>query len=158
LIVNNNAVPNQHNNAVINDVAHATVSGLTQAVSGGNLQEVLSLFTQGNSMSNIAQNPVVGNIINNVVGQVSSKYGIDASQAQGIASSLIPQVLNQFSNKVHDPNDSSINASSLIGSLTGGKGAGGLDIGSLAGSLLGGGNNQQSGSGLLGGLLGKFLG
>jgi hypothetical protein len=164
-IVNNNAIPNQHNDAAIGEATNAIHDQLSQAVSGGNLQDVLGLF--GNAQ-NLTSNPLVGNIISQLAGSLGSKFGVDGSQAQNIASSLIPQVLGKLSNKTNDPADSSFNVNDIMSHLAGGGGTkgvdfgnivsqmqhgGGVDIAGLAGQFLGG--NKRGIGDLLGGFLGK---
>lgn len=153
-IINNSAIPNDKNNAVISEIGSSIVSSLTQAASKGNLKDITGLLQGGSNMNALASNPLVSTIISNVVKQVSTKFGLPAATVQSVANSLIPTVLSQFSKKVSDPNDKSLDLNSVIGALSGGKG--GLDIAGLAGQILGGGGSSKGG--LLGGLLGKFLG
>ncbi|MBP6515866.1 MAG: hypothetical protein KA242_02370 [Chitinophagales bacterium] len=166
-IVNNDAVPNQHNDAAINEAGSAIQQVLSGAVANGNLQDVMSLFSNGGG--NVASNPLVGNIVNSLAGNLASKYGVDSSAASSIASSLIPQVLSQFTQKTADPNDSSVDMNTVISSLTGGKTGGvdfnsvlsqfsqgggqGVDIAGIAGQLL---SNQGGAGGLLGTIAGMF--
>lgn len=152
-IINNSAIPNDKNNAVIHEIGSSLAKGLSQAVASGNLQDIAGLLKNGSNVSALASNPLVNNIISGVVKQVSEKFNLPASTVQSIATSLIPTVLSQFSKKVNDPNDKSIDLNSVITAL-GGKG--GFDIAGLAGQILGGGGKSKGG--LLGGLLGKFIG
>jgi hypothetical protein len=164
LIVNNNAVPNQFNDAAIGEASNAIHDQLSQAVSRGNLQDVLGMF--GNAQ-NLANNPLVGNIVSQLAGSLGSKFGVDGAQAQNIAAQLIPQILGGLVNKTNNPNDASININDIMGHLSGSgnKGidfgsivnqmqqGGKVDLGSLAGQFLGG----NKGGGGLGDLLGGFL-
>ena len=127
-IVNNNAVPNKFNDAAIGETTNAIHDQLSQAVSGGNLQDVLGLF--GNTQ-NLTNNPIVGNIISQVAGNLGSKFGVEGSAAQNIASSLIPQVLGKLAGKTNDPNDSSFNVNDIMSHLSGGSGTKGVDFGNL---------------------------
>ena len=163
LVVNNSEVPNEHNDAVIGEATNAIHDQLSQAVSQGNLQDVMGLF--GNSQ-NLTSNPLVAGIIGQLTSSLGSKFGVNAASAQNIAGSLIPQVLSKFTQKTNDPNDSSFNINDVMGHLSGGKTSGvdfgnvvsqlqsgqGVDFGGLAGKLLGG------NTGGLGDMLGGFLG
>lgn len=164
-IVKNDAVPNQFNDAAIQEATSVIQNNLSSSLSQGNLQDVLSIF--GNS-NQVASNPLVGNIVSQLAGNLGEKFGVQPQQAQSIANSLIPMVINQFAQKTNNPNDNSFNINDIISNLSGGKTQGvdfgnvvsqmqqgqGVDFAGLAGQFLGG--NKQSGG--LGGLLGGFLG
>ncbi len=148
-IVNNNAVSNQYNDAAISETSNAIQNQLSQAVSQGNLQDVLGLF--GNSQ-NMGSNPLVGNIVSQLSGSLSSKFGVAGADAQGIASQLVPLILGKLVNKTNDPNDSSFNINDIMGNLSGGKGTSGIDFGNIVSQM------QQGGGVDLGGLASQFLG
>ena len=162
LIVNNSAISNEHNDAAIGEATNVIHNQLSQAVNNGNLQDVMGLF--GNSQ-NLMNNPLVGTIVAQLTQSLGSKFGVNASSAQNIAGSLIPQVLSKFTQKTNDPNDSSLNINDIMAHLGGGKTSGidfgnvvsqlqngqGVDFGNLAGQLLGG------NAGGLGDMLGGFF-
>lgn len=152
-IIKNSAIPNEKNDAVIHEIGSSLAKGLAQAAASGNLQDVAGLLKNGSNITALASNPLVNNIVSEVVKQVSAKFNLPVSTVQSIATSLIPTVLSQFSKKVNDPNDHSIDLNTVITAL-GGKGS--IDIAGLAGQILGGGGKSKGG--LLGGLLGKFIG
>jgi hypothetical protein len=127
-VVNNPAVPNEHNEAVMNEAGQSIFSGLQQAMAGGGLSQITSLLgggSGGNSISSLASNPVVQNIISSFAGKLSGQFNVNAASAQQIGSDLIPQVLSKLGGQVNDPGNSSIDINSVIGSLTGGGPAGG---------------------------------
>ncbi len=147
-IVNNNAIPNQHNEAAVGEATNAIHDHLSQAVSQGNLQEILGLF--GNAQ-NLTSNPLVENIVSQLAGSLSSKFGVDGAQAQNIASSLIPQVLEKFSSKTNDPTDSSFSMNDIMSHLAGGGGTRGVDFGNIV-------SQMRRGDGVdIAGLTGRFL-
>ncbi len=164
LIVNNQAVPNQFNEAAIGEAGSAIQNGLSSALQNGNIQDVLGMF---GDTQNLQNNPVVGNIVSQLAGSLGNKFGVDASQAQNIAASLIPQVLSQFTQKTNDPGDSSFNINDIMSNLSGGKAQGvdfgnivsqlqsgkGVDFGGLASQLLGG--NKGGLGDMIGGFFGK---
>lgn len=144
-VINNPAVPNEKNDAVIADATHSVADGLQGVLASGGLTNILSLFGNngGSSNSSLLNNPIVSSIIGNFTNKLTSNHGIDSNQASGIASSLIPSVLSNLISKTNDPNNSSFDINSIIGSLTGGNGAqagaGGFDLSSLVGKFAGGG-------------------
>lgn len=152
-IINNPAIPNQHNNAAIKDVASQIFSGLQSQASGGNMQQIVSMFQNGGG-SSIANNPMVTNIISSVAGNFASKFGVSPQAAQSMATSLLPTVMNQLISKTNNPNDDSFDLGGILKSATGNSG---LDVGSILGQVTGGGNNNPLGNigGMLGGLFGK---
>jgi len=77
------------------------------------------------------------------------KFGLDQGKAMGIASSLIPVVLQKLVHKTNDPNDGSFDLKNIIGSLTGGGG-----VGNIINNL--GGGNEKDGGGIMGKIGGMF--
>jgi len=146
VVVNNPAVPNEHNNQVMSEAGQSIFNGLQQAMAGGGLSQITSLFSGGNggsSLSSLASNPLVQNIISSFAGKLTGQYNVNAEHAQQIGSDLIPQVLSKLSGQVNDPSNTSIDINSVIGSLTGGSGAG--DISSLLNKFTGGGASEGQG-------------
>jgi hypothetical protein len=141
-IVQNKAIPDQQNQAAINTVAEQILNGLKSQASGGNIQQLASLF-QGGSVTN---NPIVTQLINSVATQVASKLGISNQAAQAMASSLLPTVMNQLVKKTNDPNDNSFDLGGVMKSVTGNSN---FDVGSLL---------QGKTSGDIGGMLGGMFG
>ncbi len=135
-VVNNTEVPNEYNHDVQQEITESIQSGLTSSLSGGNLDGVMELFTKGAKQESLAGNPVLTNITDQIVGNLGKKFGISPGIASNIAGSVLPGVLNQFSKKVADPSDKSINMNDVIGSLTGGKGSSGIDFNDILGSLI----------------------
>lgn len=130
-IINNPAIPNEHNDAAIAEASSGITSALQSQLTAGNMDQIKSMFNSGGA---ITSNPMVGNIIQNVAGNLMQKFGINNAQAGSIASSLIPQVMSSLVKKTNDPNDSSFTMDGILGSLTGGSSG----IGSMLGNLLGG--------------------
>lgn len=129
-VVNNPAVPNEHNDQVMSAAGNSIFDGLQQAMAGGGLTQITSLFSGGegaSSLSSLASNPMVQNIISSFAGKLTGQFNVNAANAQQIGTDLIPQVLSKLSGQVNDPANQSIDINSVIGSLTGGGGAqGGL--------------------------------
>lgn len=137
-VINNPVIPNEQNNAVLADATHSVADGLQGALAGGGLQDVLSLFggqhsNQSGGISGLLNNPIVSNIVNSFKNKLTSNHGVSGDQADGIANDLIPNVLRNLVNRTNDPNNSSFDINSIIGSLTGGgnsqsTGSGGLNL------------------------------
>ena len=147
-IINNPAIPNEQNDAVIADATHSVADGLQGVLAGGGLQSVLSLFNGNKNVGNngLLNNPVVSNIISSFTNKLSNNHGIAGDQARNISNSLIPNVLSNLINKTNDPNNSSFDISSIIGSLTGGTQAGGsnFDLGGLVSNFTSGGLDSNN--------------
>jgi hypothetical protein len=146
-IVNNQAIPNQHNDAAIQEVAGQIFNGLKGQVAQGNMDQVVSMF-QGGSTSSLTNNPMVSQMISNIAGNFAAKFGISPDTARGIVASLIPTVMSQLVKKTNDPDDSSFDLSSMVQSMGGSN----SDLAGMLGKL--GGNTGGLG-GALGGLFGK---
>jgi uncharacterized protein YidB (DUF937 family) len=143
-VVNNPAVPNEHNDAVINETGNTIMSTLQSMLANGNASDVLSLF--GNKTGNVNNSPVTQNISGNLISNLTSKFGLNGQQAGGIASSVIPMVLNNLVHKTNDPNDNSFNIQSIFNSLSGGN-TNGLDIGGILSKFTGAGGNTATAGG-----------
>lgn len=171
-VVNNTAVPNEHNDAVMNEASSSIVDGLKEMVTKGNISDLAGLF-QGNN-ANDASNPVVQQLTEKLSGNLGEKFGLDSNAASGVAGSLIPKVLGSLIGKAKDPNDNSFQISDIISAISGGdseKGGGIMDAISKYGGQFGldqDGDGQvgisdavaavSKKSGGLGGLLGKLFG
>jgi len=133
-VINNPDVPNEQNDAVMSEASNSIVGGLQNALAGGNIKDVLSLFSGNQSVqnNNVAQN-IQGGFIDNLM----SKFGLNQSQAGGIASSLIPAVLQKLVHKTNDPNDSSFDLQGILNNFSGGK-TSAFDINSLMNKFKGG--------------------
>lgn len=144
-VINNPAVPNEQNDAVLADATHSVAEGLQGELAGGGLQNVLSMFGNGEQGggNGIMNNPIVSNIISSFTQKLTNNHGIAGDQAGGIASSLIPGVISSLISKTNNPSDSSFDLNGIIGSLTGGGAsngaAGGFDLGGIVSKLSSGG-------------------
>lgn len=153
-IINNPAIPNERNNEAISTASDSIIGGLKDAFAGGQLNDVVQLFSNS---SNATSSPLTKGIEGNLVQSLMGKFGLQNSQANGIASSLIPLVLNKLVHKTNDPKDSSFDIQGILGTITGGN-TGGLDIGNIINQFKGGSEQQQQngGGGIMDSLKGLF--
>ena len=153
-IINNPAIPNERNEEAINTTSDSIINGLQNALASGNINDVMHMF---NSSHNVTGSPVAQGIQNNLIENLMHRFGLQNSQASGIAASIIPIVLKQLVHKTNDPNDNSFNIQGIFNQLSGGK-TGGLDIGGLITQFTGRGQQQNSGGGIFDTLKGLFGG
>jgi Bacterial protein of unknown function (DUF937) len=158
-VVNNPAVPNEHNDGVMQTIMGSIMGGMSQQAQGGQggLGSLIGLLGgQSSGMgggSGLMSNPMVAGIAQNAISGIMEKFGIHNAAAQGIVASVLPSVLGSLISKTNDPQDHSFNMSSIMGALGDGK-LDMSDVANIAGSVLGGNQSQ----GVLGSLLGSFLG
>ena len=134
-VINNPAIPNDQNDTVLQTVTGSIMSGLGQQAQGGGLGSLLGMVTgQGGSVDN---HPATQGVQQHVEQDLMSKLGISPQVAMSIAGALVPMVLGKLMNKANDPNDSSVDAGSLMSALGGGQQSGG-GIGGMLGGLFGG--------------------
>jgi uncharacterized protein YidB (DUF937 family) len=119
-IVNNPAIPNEKNDEAIQSTTSTIVDTLKAKLASGNLNSIMDMFKGGGSAVNASS---IGSEVHaNVVTDLMKKFGIDNAQASGIASKIIPTVMEKFVNKTNDPNDKSFDVSSILSSLGGNAG------------------------------------
>ncbi|KUJ59973.1 hypothetical protein AR687_20345 [Flavobacteriaceae bacterium CRH] len=119
-VVNNDAVPNEHNDGVMNEASNSIFDGLKKIASEGGAEQLAGLFN-GNSKID-SSNPVVQQLTQQLSGNLGSKFGLSNSASSGVAASLIPQILSSLVNKAKDPNDNSLQISDIISSISGNSG------------------------------------
>jgi hypothetical protein len=123
-VVKNNAIPNELNEGVMKETSDSILSGLQKMASEGNLDQLAGLFQGNNAGSNA--NPVVKQLVDQVSGSLGQKFGIDSNAANGVASNMIPNVLESLVNKAKDPNVKGFEVSDLVNAISGGSGNSGL--------------------------------
>ncbi|MEP7279256.1 MAG: hypothetical protein ABI813_11480 [Bacteroidota bacterium] len=148
-IIDNPAIPNQQNEAAISEAGSSIMNGLKNMLANGNTADLVNLFNhQG---GDIANTPAAQQISGGFIQNLMSKFGLGEGAASGIASSLIPVVLQKLVHKTNDPSDNSFNIQSIIGSLTGGRqqpvaaGGGAVDIQNILNQFTGGGTSAGGG-------------
>ena len=118
-IMNNPNIPNEQNNLAVGLATESIFSGLQNVLANGGLQQVMGLF--GNKQAINQDNPLVGGIIQNLVGQFMTRLGLSKESASGIAGTLIPMVMGQLVNKTTSSENNGFDINGLLGSLIGGK-------------------------------------
>ena len=137
-IINNDAIPNERNDEAVETTTHSIMDTLKSAVQKGNVSDVMQLFHHG---SNVSSSPLTQNMQGNLIENLMQKFGLNNAQAGGIASSVIPGVLQKLVHKTNDPNDKSFDLSSMLGHLGGSN----FDVGSVLNKFGLGGNNEGGG-------------
>lgn len=163
-VINNPDVPNEQNNEVVAEATNTVASGLRNMVAGGGLQNIISMFTnnsqQGGDSKSVVNNPMVNMMIGHFLGKLMTKFNLGGSQANNVATSLIPNVISGLINKTNDPNNSTFSLEALLSSITGGKTAevvqeqqssdnSGFNFQDLIGQFTGGGGQSGGGGGLM---------
>ena len=154
-VINNPAVPNEHNDAVVAEATNTVASGLRNVVAGGGLQSLLSLFGSGTNKKSLLSNPIVSMMMGHFAGKLMNKFNMNNDQANNVSGNLIPDVLGSLINKTNDSNDSGFSLEKLLGSITGNKniagnqnsGGGGLQ--DILKQFGGGGGDSSNGRGLM---------
>lgn len=144
-IINNPAIPNERNEEAISTASSSIVDGLKNAVSNGNLNDVVSMFSSGDA----ASTPLAQNIHGGFVENLMKQFGLNSGQASNIAGSLLPDLLNKFVRKTNDPNDNTFDLKNILNHV----GGSGLNIQDILSKFNGGGS---SGGGLMDTVKGFF--
>jgi hypothetical protein len=168
-IINNAAVPNEHNEAVMEEANGSILSGLKDMVASGNIGDLAGMLSGKTSID--MNNPVVKELAGKVTENLGEKFGLSPDASSSVAGGLIPQVLSGLVNKAQDPNQPGFNVQDIIASISNGQGGGLMDMVTKYGGMVGldqDGDGQvgisdavaavTKKSGGLGGLLGKLFG
>ena len=151
-VINNPAVPDEHNNDVIAEATNTVASGFRNVVAGGGVQSLLNLFSGGSDKKSLLSNPIISMMMGHFAGKLMSKFNMNNTQANNLSGSLIPNVLSSLISKTNDPNESGFSLEKLLGSITGNKSDvsgdqnSGGGIGDLLKQFSGG---EQSGGGIM---------
>lgn len=140
-IINNPSIPNERNEEAVQETGNSIMSSLQNALAGGNIKDVLSMFTGGGADRN---NPVVQQASGDLISKLTRSFGLNGDQASGIAGSLIPNVMRQFTQKTADPNDQSFDAQNIFNQLSGGS-TSGLNMQAILQKLKGGFDSDKDG-------------
>ena len=126
-IINNSAIPNEHNDAAIETTATGIMDALKNHTGSNGLEGLTSMISGGNINGGL-----MDNIKTTVSSSLTQKIGLDSGTAENIVSSLIPTVMNHFTQQTNDPNNSNFSLQGVMGALSGGNG-----IGNVLGKIFG---------------------
>jgi hypothetical protein len=122
-VINNPEVPNEKNDEIVAEATNTVASGLRNIVAGGGAQNLLSLFGGNNSQQSggLLSNPIVNMMIGHLSDKLMNKFNLGGTQANNVASGLIPNVISSLINKTKDPSNSTFSLDGLLHSITGGQ-------------------------------------
>lgn len=127
---------NQENPSGTASALEESLAGiLKKKASSGDTSAIAEMFSgkETNAASSVVQG-LQGDVVSDLIG----KLGISKEQAAGIVSAALPMIMNYFNKQVNDaPQANEDIMSSVISSLQGGKGK--VNPADLLGSLMGGG-------------------
>jgi hypothetical protein len=132
-VIQNPEIPNEYNQQVLGEAGNSIMTGLQGMLASGGLSQIMRLFSGGGSsaqpgqaggISSLLSNPIVMNIVQSFSGKLIQQFNLNPASAQQVSHSLIPEVLQKFTQQVNDPNDQSVDINSVMQSLTGGQSAG----------------------------------
>jgi hypothetical protein len=158
-VINNNDIPNEQNDEVVAEATNTVASGLRNMVAGGGLQNLLQMFgSRQQGRGGIMSNPLVSMMIGHFANKLMSKFRLGSGQANNVATSLIPSVMESLINKTNDPNDNKFSIEGLLKSITGGQssevlqqsgGNQGINLNDLLSQFSGGSQAGSGGGGLM---------
>lgn len=114
-IVNNAAVPDEHNEVAIQAASSSIFDTLKAQMASGDMAEIANIFNQGDPS---ADSPVVQQATSSLTDKLAG-FGINAETAKSIGASIIPVILAKLASKTNDPNDNSFNIKDILGKLAG---------------------------------------
>ena len=160
-IVNNPAIPNEHNDSAMQTILGAIKSGMQQQVQGGagGMAGLAGLLggQSGTSGSGLMSNPIVAGIAQQAISGLMQKFGLGNNAASGIVSQVLPGVMGSMVSQTSDPSNSNFDMGDIMNVMADGK-VDMNDIMNVAGKFMGGGQGQQGGGGGIGGMLSGLFG
>jgi len=137
-VVQNPAVPDEHNEAVIQEAATTVQTGIQdiyQQQGAAGIKQLFQSADQGNTNS-----PQVQQLSGNFVDNLTSRLGISKGMAGGLAAMLIPMLLRKMMHHNSQGNTGSgFNMGNILGSILGGGALGGMFGGNSSQPQTGGG-------------------
>ncbi len=82
--------------SVSTTAAESVLSGFKNQASSGDLSGIMEMFS---GKETAVDNPVMASASNDVVSQLSSKFGLDPAMASGLVAKFMPSVMNAFNSK-----------------------------------------------------------
>ena len=122
-ISGNEQISNNLTGSVAKETGNSLIEGLQNAVSGGNMGELMNMFS-GNDANSLTSNPIVKNIIELLTSKLGTNVGLDTGTSGSFANSIIPQILSMVLGKAKSGD---FNITDILGSLTNGNAASMLD-------------------------------
>lgn len=123
-IVENTAIPNEHNDVAIGMAAQSIFSAIQGAVTSGALPQLMGLLGNKDSLMN---SPIVKGILANFGEQLKTKLSFSPDQAAAAASSALPSILSgvlaQFGGANSNSSDLMALAQKLMSGQTGSVGS-----------------------------------
>jgi hypothetical protein len=120
----NTNLPSTQKDEIAAEATNTVASGMRNMVSGGGLESLISMFSNGNQKNlgnGLMSNPIVSMMIGHFAEKLMSKFNLSSHEASNVASSMIPDVIGNLVNKSNDPNNSHFSLENLLNSITGGK-------------------------------------
>jgi hypothetical protein len=93
-VKNTHGLSDDQHNEVFNIAQSSLFDSIKGQIAVGNVSQILDVF---NGNASAQDNPVAGSVQNNVVQGLMDKFGFDNAKAGGIASAIIPAIMNRFS-------------------------------------------------------------
>jgi hypothetical protein len=118
-VVHNKAIPNNLNSDVQKEFMSSIQNGITSAISSGDIGNLMNLFGKGAKNQSLARNPIYKSIAQNLSTNLSGKFGMSDKMANTIVKNTLPLIFNQFSQKLADPKDKSLDLNSIAKSIAG---------------------------------------
>jgi hypothetical protein len=122
-IVDNPAVPNEHNEAVMHEASSSIFGGLQGLMQSGGPSALTALFN--GVQSGNAANPGVQQFSGQISENIAQKFGLSQGAAQSVVASLIPTVLGKMmhNNAASGGGGNGFNITDLLNSFGGGGGS-----------------------------------
>jgi uncharacterized protein YidB (DUF937 family) len=118
-VINNKAIPNNLNSGVQKEFMSSIQNGITSAISSGDIGSLMNLFGKGANNQSLSRNPIYKSIAHNLLTNLVGKFGMSNNMANNLIKGTLPLIFNQFSQKLADPKDKSLDLNNIVQSVAG---------------------------------------
>jgi hypothetical protein len=111
-------IPAERKDEAVTLAGTSIYDGIKTSLSGGGVTNVMNFFKGGDT--NLLSNPVGQGISANFISKFSSAFGMNTTQASGLASAFLPGVLTTLISRANDPTDKTFNMQTMFDQFSGG--------------------------------------
>jgi hypothetical protein len=117
IIDNNPAIPEKSRNDAATVIAQEIFGGLQEQAKAGNMNAIAAMLN--NNPPNLEDDPIVTQMISNIAGKFSGKFGIPPNTGRSLLQHTVPAIIRRFVARTSDPDDPEFDFQEVLRNFTG---------------------------------------